>query len=54
MKTNIRIEYFELSDHWSWEVTVNASSTYGVEGDYDNAFATAELVLVDMLEKEDG
>jgi len=53
MKTSIRIEYFEILDHWSWEVTVNGSSAYGVENDYDNAFSTAEFVLMDMLEKED-
>lgn len=53
MKVSIRIEYFELFDHWSWEVTVNASSTHGVEGDYDNAFAAAEFALEDMLAEED-
>lgn len=50
MSVTVRIEYFEMFDHWSWEVTVNASSTHGVEGDYDNAFAAAEFALMDMLE----
>jgi hypothetical protein len=49
MKASIRIEYFETFDHWSWETTVNSSSAYGVEGDYDNAFAAAEFALEDLL-----
>ena len=49
MKASIRIEYFEMLDHWSWEVTVNSSSVYGVEDDHDNAFAAAEFALEDML-----
>ena len=53
MKASIRIEYFELLDHWSWEVTVGTRSAYGVEPDYDNAFAAAEFALEDMLEEED-
>lgn len=49
MNASIRIEYFEVLDHWSWEVTVNANSVYGVEGDHDNAFRLAEFALVDLL-----
>ena len=53
MKATVRIEYFEMLDHWSWEVTVNGNSAYGVEGDHDNAFAAAEDELEDMLAEED-
>jgi len=54
MKASIRIEYFEMLDHWSWEVAVNASdvyasSVYGVEDDHDNAFRAAEFALEDLL-----
>ena len=52
MKARIRIEYFELSDHWSWEVTVGTHNAYGVESDYDDAFAAAEFALEDMLAEE--
>lgn len=51
-KASIRIEYFELSDHWSWEVTVGTHNAYGVESDHDNAFAAAEFALEDMLAEE--
>ena len=51
MKISIRIEYFELLDHWSWEVTVGTRSAYGVEGDHDNAFAAAEFALEDMIQE---
>ena len=53
MSASVRIEYFEMLDHWSWEVTVNGNSAYGVESDHDNAFAVAEDALEDMLEQED-
>lgn len=53
MKATVRIEYFEMRDHWSWEVTVNGNSAYGVESDHDNAFAAAEYALEDMLEQEE-
>lgn len=49
MKASIRIEYFELSDHWSWEVTVGTHNAYDVGSDYDDAFAAAEFALEDML-----
>lgn len=52
MKASIRIEYFELFDHWSWEVTVGTHNAYGVEPDHDNAFAAAEFALEDMLAEE--
>lgn len=52
MKATVRIEYFEMLDHWSWEVTVNSNSVYGVEGDHDNAFAAAEFELEDMLHSQ--
>lgn len=51
MKISIRIEYFELLDHWSWEVTVDMRSAYGVEDDHDNAFAAAEFALEDMMQE---
>lgn len=51
MKVSIRIEYFEMSDHWSWEVTVNSGSAYGAEGDHGNAFAAAEFALEDMMQE---
>lgn len=49
MNTSIHIEYFEILDHWSWEVTVNQNSIYGVENDYDNAFCAAKFALEDLL-----
>lgn len=49
MRASIRVEYFEMLDHWSWEVTVNANSVYGVESDYDNAFRAAKFALEDLL-----
>lgn len=53
MKVSILIEYFEMLDDWSWAVTVNASSAYGVEDDHDNAFAAAEFALEDMMREVD-
>lgn len=49
MKVSIHIEYFELLDHWSWEVTVNEQSIYGVESDHYNAVCAAEFALEDLL-----
>ena len=53
MTASVRIKYFQLLDHWSWEVTVNAISAYGVENDYENAFAAAEFALEDMMQEVD-
>lgn len=53
MRATVLVEYFEVLGYWSWTVTVNGSSAYGVESDHDNAFAAAEFALEDMLEQED-
>lgn len=52
MIATICIKYFQMLDNWSWEVTVNAQSAYGVEDDHDDAFAAAEFALEGMLEQE--
>lgn len=51
MIATVRIGYFDMLDHWSWEVMVNGNSTYGVESDHDNAFDLAKLELEEMLEQ---
>lgn len=53
MKVSIRIEYFELLDHWSWEVTVNNNSAYSVEQTYEGALDRVRDQLEDMLEGVD-
>lgn len=53
MRASIRIEYFEMLDHWSWEVTVNEKSVYGVENDHDNAFCGAKFALEYLLQELD-
>lgn len=53
MIANVRIDYFELLDHWSWSVSVDDHSEYGVEGTYDNAMAAAEFSLQGMLEERE-
>lgn len=53
MIASVRIEYFEMLDHWSWEVTVNAHSVYSVEQTYEDALDHVRDQLEDMLEGED-
>lgn len=52
MTASVRIEYFELLDHWSWEATVNTHSAYGVEQTYEDAIAWAKDELRRMMEEE--
>ena len=53
MKARIRIEYFEMLDHWSWEVTVGTRSAYSVEQTYEDARDRVRDQLEDMLEGKD-
>ena len=53
MIATVRIDYFEMLDHWSWEVTVNNHSAYSVEQTYRDALNRVRDQLEDMLEGED-
>ena len=53
MIASVRIDYFEMLDHWSWEVTVNNHSVYSVEQTYEDALDHVRDQLEDMLEGED-
>ena len=52
MIVTVRIDYFEILDHWSWEVTVNNHSAYSVEQTYEDALDHVRDQLEDMLEGE--
>ena len=54
MTATVSIRYFELLDHWPWEVTVNYNNEYGYEDSYEQAFEAARDALEDMLEEADG
>ena len=50
MITNVRIEYFDVLDHWFWEVIVDNNSVYSVEQTYEDALDCVRNQLDDMLE----
>ena len=53
MTATVSICYFELLDHWSWEVTVNYNNAYGCEDSYEQALEAVRDALEDMLEEAD-
>ena len=52
MIVSVRIDYFEPKGSWTWEITVDGRTEFGVERDFDNAFAAAQFELDGMLEND--
>lgn len=53
MIAKVEITYFELLDHWSWEVTVDDCSTYSIDSTYEDALDRVRDVLEEMLEVDE-